>query len=278
MANTRRRGALALFASAALLALSAGTISANDEAQVRVLHAGPDAPPVDVWLDGSRVEALTNVPFGTLSDYLSIPAGPHDVQVFATGTDADPVIDAAGLEVSAGVSYTIAATGFLSDGSIATPQVLVDDPEPKVDMAQLRVVHFAADAPAVDIAPDGGDALVEGLEFPNATAYLDIPGGEYDLEVRANADGSTVLDLDPLTVNEGTSYSAFAIGSLADGAAPLTVIVGVDATAQPDTSTVTDAAATALAITPAIVLAMVALGMALLVGRRFSARRVTTRD
>src|SRR5215208_1806650 len=49
--------------------------SAQGNALVRVVHASPDAPAVDVYVDGNKV--LSNVPFFTASDYLPLPAGEH---------------------------------------------------------------------------------------------------------------------------------------------------------------------------------------------------------
>ena len=70
---------LALAGILVSLAVSVSAVSAASDARVRVLHASPDAPAVDVYLDGSKVSALTNVPFGAISDYLAIPAGSHKV-------------------------------------------------------------------------------------------------------------------------------------------------------------------------------------------------------
>ena len=102
-----------LVAAGALLLSFAGVASAADTAEVRVLHASPDAPAVDVYLDDTQVSALTNVPFGVISGYLSIPAGAHNVKVYATGTTTSPVIDA-DVTVAAGKMYTIAATGAVA--------------------------------------------------------------------------------------------------------------------------------------------------------------------
>lgn len=221
----------ALAASAIVAALIAGpAAAANGDARVRVLHASPDAPAVDVWLDGAIVDGLTNVPFATISDYLPVPAGSHQVQVVATGTDSSPVIDAT-VELAADTAYTIAATNAVAS---IEAQVLVDDASPSADGAQIRVVHFSADAPAVDVAPDGGDPIVPNLAYPDATDYLDVPADEYDLEVRAAGTTTVALQLDPVTVEAGTSYSVFAIGSAADpavGGNALRVVLAVDATA-----------------------------------------------
>ncbi len=55
------------------------------------------------------------------------------------------------------------------------------------------------------------------------------PPATYDLEVCATGTDTCPLDLDPVTVEDGTSYSAFAVGSLTGET--LTAVVAVDATA-----------------------------------------------
>ncbi len=235
-------GIARLLAAGVLVVAFAVPVSAADTAMVRVLHASPDAPAVDVQLDDAPVSALTGVPFGTISDYLEVPAGDHNVKVFATGTTTDPVIDA-DVTVAAGAAYTIAATDALAS---ITPQVLQDEPSPSCDNAQVRVVHFSADAPAVDVAAAGtspDEAIVQDLAYPDASDYLDIPGGTYDLEVRVAGETTVALDLPGVAVEDCMSYSVFAIGSAASPAVgdnALQVVVAVDGTASPDGTRVAD--------------------------------------
>jgi hypothetical protein len=220
----------------ALAVAIAAPASASSHATVRVLHASPDAPAVDIYLDDTAVSALTNVPFATLSDYLDVPSGDHNVKVYATGTTTDPVIDV-DVTLAAGTAYTIAATDAVA---AITPQVLVDDPSPDCDTAQVRVVHFSADAPAVDIAPAGAtpdEAVIKNLAYPDASDYVALPGGTYDLEVRPAGDTAVALDLPGVAVEDCMAYSVFAIGSAADpavGGNALQVVVGLDASADPD--------------------------------------------
>lgn len=231
----RRIAPLIRVLAAGILTLSlAGVATAADTAMVRVLHASPDAPAVDVYLDGAIVGTLTNVPFGTISGYLEIPAGAHNVKVYATGTTTGPVIDA-DVTVNAGARYTIAATNAVA--SIAA-QVLRDEPTPDCANASVRVVHFSADAPAVDVATAGSvpaDAVVKNLEYPNATGYVALPAGVYDLEVRLAGTTTVALDLPGVAVEACSAYSVFAIGSAASpavGGKTLQVAVAVDATAS----------------------------------------------
>ena len=236
MIRSARR--IALAAAAGALALAAvGPVSAADEAMVRVLHASPDAPNVDVWVDDAP--ALTDVPFKTLSDYLALPAGEHQVKVTPAG-DADTAVIDAAVTVEAGQRYTIAAINVLAS---IEAKVLVDDANPTADGAKVRIVHFSPDAGAVDVAPDGAAALVEGLEFPNDTGYVDLAAGAYDLEIRAAGTETVALALPEVTLEAGNAYSVVAVGSAQAGS--LDVVIGADGTAMPSTDTVGGQAGTA---------------------------------
>lgn len=230
--TTRRPALFAGVLAASLLAVTSVGVAAQspsaepmaDTAMVRVLHASPDAPAVDVYANGGEI--LADVPFGVISGYLEVPAGEYQIQVFAAGADpaADTAVIDATLTFEAGSMTTVAATN-----NVATieAQVISDAPAPVADQAQIRVVHLSADAPAVDVAPDGAEPIVAALEYPDATDYLTVPAGDYDLEVRPAGTMDVALQLDPLTLEAGKSYSAFAIGSLAGGT--LTVLPAVDA-------------------------------------------------
>ena len=226
---------LARLLAAGVVTLSmVGPASASSHAMLRVLHASPDAPAVDVYLDGARVDALTNVPFGTISGYLDVPSGAHNVKVYATGDTTTPVIDA-DVTLAAGAMYTVAATNALAS---IEAQVIVDAPAASCDGAQVRVVHLSADAPAVDVATAGAapaDAVVKALEYPDPTGYLALPAGSYDLEVRLAGTTTVALAIPDVAVAACTSYSVFAVGSAATppvGANPLQVVVAVDSTGE----------------------------------------------
>jgi hypothetical protein len=258
----------ALFAAAATLVAVAGPVAAADNAMVRVLHGSPDAPAVDVYVNGNKVGApLANLTFGQLSDYVALPGGTYAIKVCASADASVCPINVAALTIESGKHYTIAATNVLAK---IEAQVIADAPAPVADKTQVRVVHLSADTPAVDVlTQDGMTKVVTNLAYPNATGYLTLPAGSYDLKVCANAD-NTVCPLDPgaLNLEAGRSYSVFAIGSLTATPATLTAAVGVDAVAAPATDTVPAATSTWTAL-------LVAAGIASLFGAlRFATRRV----
>jgi hypothetical protein len=96
-----------------LLALDDNTDPTSGNAKVRVIHASPDAPNVDVFVDGTEV--LTNVPYKAISGYLEVPAGVRVIEVFVTGTAAtDPAVITASPDLADGTIYTIIAMNQVS--------------------------------------------------------------------------------------------------------------------------------------------------------------------
>lgn len=182
--------------------------SGGEMAMVRVLHASPDAPAVDVYVDGNAV--VEGAEFKAATDYMELPAGEHMVEIYAAGTmgEQDPVIST-NVTVEAGMAYTAAAINNLDSIEL---KALQDETEASEGMAKVRVAHFIPGAPAVDVGPIGGDALFSGAEFPMVTEYSEIEAGTYDLEVRTT-DGTQLVDLSGTTVEAGKVYSAFAVGT-----------------------------------------------------------------
>jgi hypothetical protein len=183
-------------------------------AEVRVAHLSPDAPNVDVWVDGAVVPALVNVPFEAVSDYLELPAKSTNVQVYATGTSTNPVIDATVI-LNPNADYTIAATGLVAN---IAPTVLVDDRVPAgATETKVRFVHASPDAPPVDVVvAGGGTTLFDDVSFGQAQGYLTVPEGTYDLEVRLSSNNALALDLPNQVLPGGANVTVFAIGLAGD--------------------------------------------------------------
>jgi hypothetical protein len=227
-------GALALAVSAPAFAAEPAPLTAvvtsNDaavptagKAWVRVLHGSPDAPQVDVYVGAdlataAKVDALSGLSFGDISDYAEVDPGTYAVKVCATADATVCPIQVASLVVAADTKYTVAASNLLAS---IQANVFVDDASTSnTTEAQVRVVHLSADTPAVDVLTQDGTSIgIDGLTYPNrapATGYAAFPPGSYDLKVCAAADTS-VCPLDPgaLALEAGKAYSVFAIGSLA---------------------------------------------------------------
>ena len=193
-----------------------GTETPSGSANVRVAHVSPNAPNVDVYVDGSAV--LEDLPFGAVSQYLEVPAGERQVEITAAG-DPDTSVFAGGVPVAADTDYTVAAVGELGDMADQPfePLVLEDDnSEVGSDTARVRLVHASPDAPAVDVTlASNGDALYDGVSY-GGSGYVEVPAGDYTLQVRGDTednDGDVAASFD-VSLAGGQVYTAFAAGYL----------------------------------------------------------------
>ena len=185
-------------------------------ATLRVAHFSPDAPNVDVYLDGQVVSGLTSVPFKAVSGYLTVGAATHNVKVYVAGTTVGPVIDA-NVTLLPGTAYTVAATGLVSAGDLS-PLVLVDDREgATTNVALVRFVHLSPDAPNVDIKVLNGPTFFSNVAFRGFAGYNDVAPGTYDLEARLSTGGARALSVPGVMLTGRETYTVFAAGLAGDG-------------------------------------------------------------
>ena len=212
-----------------LLAASALTAACGDDdnntgpdaanARVRVVHASPDAPNVDVLVDNAVT--LSNVPYLGVSDYLEVPSGNRNLKVNAAGT-ATTVIDA-DADLTDGSDYTVIASGLVSAIELLVLQD--DNTAPAAGNVRVRAIHGAPSAPAVDIyvtAP-GADLAVEApalsnVVFGDVADYLEAPAGTYQVRVTPTGSKTVVIDSGPLTLTSGQVRTAIAVDAVGGGA------------------------------------------------------------
>lgn len=186
---------------------SAATAAGTGDAKVRVVHASPNAPAVDVWVNGSI--AFSDLSFKDISAYASLPSGTYNVQVVPHGKTS-PVLINAVLTLSPNTDYTVMAIGLLNH---IHPLVLVDNNSPvSPSMVRVRFVHAAVGAGRVDIAVVGGPILFRNVGFGEDAGYITVPKGTYDLEVLAAGTHTVLLSLGNITFAGGSVYTAFAVG------------------------------------------------------------------
>ena len=232
----------------------ATTALAQDKAKIRVVHASPDAPAVDIWVNDS-IKAFENAPFKGITDYAELDAATYNIKVVPAGA-TEPAVIEADLPLMAGKDYTVVAVGQLAN---IEPLVLEDNNAmPAAGKAHVRFVHASPDAPAVDIAVTGGPVLFSNIPFKGIGDYLPVDAATYDLEVRLAGTETVALSVPGVMLDEGNVYTIFAMG-LAGGEPALQAVPSLDAS-YPAMLPETGAAGGNLS------LIILALGLALVLG------------
>ncbi|MBL0176066.1 MAG: DUF4397 domain-containing protein [Ignavibacteria bacterium] len=177
--------------------------------QLKVVHASPDAPAVDLYLDGAKVGS--NLAFPGNTGYLTIPAGTRSVKVNVAGTTTTAI--SADLMFEPGKAYSVFAADRVA---VITALMLQDNLSmPAPGKAHVRFFHLSPDAPAVDITTKDGTVVFPNVSFKKNTEFLPLNAATYDLQVRLAGTSTVVLDLSGIRLDNGRIYTVFARGLVA---------------------------------------------------------------
>jgi hypothetical protein len=176
---------------------------------VLVTHASPDAPGVDLLVDGIVVNSQA-LEFPDNTGYLMVNSGTRNFKVNATGTSFT-VIDET-MTIGADMDYSVFAIDELSN---IRALVLQDDlSTPASGKSHVRFLHLSPDAPAVDITLTDGTVIFGDIAFGEHVDFTPLDAGMYDLEVRVAGTNTVALELPGISLENGKIYTVFAKGFL----------------------------------------------------------------
>ncbi|MEN0062123.1 MAG: DUF4397 domain-containing protein [Myxococcota bacterium] len=183
-------------------------IPAPQSPSVRAIHLSPDAPTVDVLVDGAV--AFGGVDFGEGSAYASVMSGQQEIAVTPAGAGIGGAVLTANVTLDPDTSYTVAAFDEL-----ATIQalVLVDD-RSTPDEVRIRAVHTAVGVGQVDVLAIIGDdrvPLTADLDFGTAGAAVEVDAGTYTIGLDLDDNGIEDLAFPLPQLAEGTIANAFVV-------------------------------------------------------------------
>jgi len=177
---------ISLLLVAALAACADGTPGDPDPndglAAIRVLHTVVDVPSVDVLVDGEVV--LTALAAGSASAFVPVADGARSVAFRAAGSAG--AVTAHTVTFAVGDSLTVLT---IDSATVLNPWVLTDSGGVvPANRSKVRALHFAANAPAIDIwrtQPDWQTPIT--FMFPHGyreiTPYMESDPGDWTVLV-----------------------------------------------------------------------------------------------
>jgi hypothetical protein len=174
-------------------------VDALEPARLRVTHASPDAPAVDVFLD-DVLSAKTNLAFEGGTAYVDLWPGTYNVKVAPTGQPATAAVIDADLTFDAGMAYSVVA--YSASDAVTALQLTDDDMGIPAGETRLQVTHVADGVGEVDIwnmSATPPVALLPDVAF-GATGTVSYPAGPLSIGLDTNNDGTPehVFDLPDL--------------------------------------------------------------------------------
>lgn len=174
---------------------------------IRVLHASPNAPSVDVYANDNLI--IKNLAFKELSQYIPVPSGNYNIKVFPTGVKTNPVIDT-NVFVPENTIYNVAAIGELPNISLYPIQ------EPtsanNTGTSCVRFIHLSPNAPAVDIKLADDTIVFSNVPYKSIANYVCVPPGTYTFKVSPAGSNDVVLTVPNVKLEPNNFYTIYAVG------------------------------------------------------------------
>ncbi len=213
---------------------------------LRIIHASPDAPTVNVFAGDEILAGLENVDYQVASPRLTLDAGSYDVRVEANVPGGNVDVITATLSLAADTSYDVLAVDTVADEIEA---LVVENSAAEVGAGNVRVqvVHAAPGAPEVDIyvtAPDAdlaAAAPLDTLAFRDFTVQVEVAAGDYRIRITPAGQQTVVFDSATVPLAAGADLLIAATDNVGTGTSPVTLLVA-DGTGS---SKIRDSAATA---------------------------------
>jgi Domain of unknown function (DUF4397) len=177
-------------------------------ALVTFVQASPDAPAMDFYLNNNKVN-VSPVNFGDNISYFKANIGQRTANCYVAGTQTKIFSDTTTFKEN--YVYSL----FLAN-KVSSPQFLrLTDTiaQPASGKANIRFVNMSPDAPAVDLAVQGGAVLVTNRAFKGFSSFAPVTGNTtYTLEVRQAGTNTVLATLAGVQLYSGFVYTIWLRG------------------------------------------------------------------
>ncbi|MCI9303120.1 MAG: DUF4397 domain-containing protein [Clostridium sp.] len=181
------------------------------ETSVRILHAVPNAPNVDIYLNGSLI--ASNLAFGKISEYMQISPGEYEFQLYPTGTYDKPLLSQ-NIQLISNSNYTVSIVTLANNLFLFR---LKDDNVPSSkSQSLLRFINLSSNAPLLSLALPNGVTLFNEAEYLETTGYYQLSPGIYNFEILLGSSQITTKYINNITLDGGKFYTIYIIGLFKD--------------------------------------------------------------
>jgi len=195
--------------------------SSSTTQQLRIVMASPDAPPVDILIDGTQV--ATALAYTNSTAYLAVKSGGRRIQVLTVSNSTSLFQQTVSLP-SAGANQTLLMTGpaskmqslLLTDGTTTTTtttgtgQVRVVNASPTMGPADVYIVTTGS-----SIA--GTTPNASKLGFNQATSYSSQEIGNFQVFMTKPSTTNVFLNTGPLALTQSQFQTVVAIDATGGG-------------------------------------------------------------
>lgn len=193
-------------------------------AYIRLFHAAPGAPEVDIYANGRLV--AKRLSYGQFTDYIALPKGRYNIEAYPVGLKDTPVLKVT-IPLDAKV-YTLAVIGILPRIGILP---IVDEFVPMSQgRANIRFANLSPNAPGLNLALSGGMNLFTDINFTEVSTYIPIKPGIYNFVVTPVASATIVTFVPRVRILPKRNLTFYLLGMYGQQPSSLEVYIPMDGT------------------------------------------------
>jgi len=191
-------------------------VQKRDDVLIRVVHAIPKGPDVDLFADDQK--AFDSVSYKKVTPYKEFPDKLRlTFKIRTAGQDTSQPLAENSEMIHSGSHYTVVAFPD-SNGQPALTVVNDDLRPPDSHKAKVRFINASPDAGEVDVYSRAGkDAIFDGVNFRSEAGYREVDPMKTTLEVRPEGKKNVLLAIPDTSLEAGKIYTIVLAGRAKGG-------------------------------------------------------------
>ena len=181
--------------------------------EVRFVHAVPDAPAVDIWVDGDKV--LSGVPYKAASEYLVVNSGNRFLRLVPAGGDTSSAVFRRMVSVRSLTKMTMAFANSAADPALLITQerfTYADETSKLVDSCDVKLINLSGTGEALALENTNDEVLIPAVNAGSLSAYTRLMAGSTDFYV-VRGNGSRAVEFSFNLQKPGYRYSFVVVGN-----------------------------------------------------------------
>ncbi|MBX7280986.1 DUF4397 domain-containing protein [Clostridium chauvoei] len=177
------------------------------QCKVRLIHAVPAAPAVDIYANGSPI--AKNLSFSDISCYIAIAPGTYEIQIFVSGTYDSPLLTKT-IDLLPNSASTIS---IITNNNNLDLFVLNDANNlGQISNAFLRFINLSPNSPLLTLSLPNDISLFNSVEYIETTGYYPLSPGIYNYKVSFASSEGLFKFIKDIKLENGQFYTIYIVG------------------------------------------------------------------
>jgi hypothetical protein len=189
-----------------------------------VLNLSPDLGAIDLYIDYRQVNGATSPYIFSINQgyfYVTSTDMPYQFRPYIPNASSGTVLFSRSDILKSGLKYSLFISGSNADNSLAQTFTVDADTIPTIGRGKIRFVNVSPTATAGLDVYANGTAAFEAVPYKHVSKYIEVPVGNYDLQINATGQTAILKELPGITIQDGRLYTLYTYGytNRADSAA-----------------------------------------------------------